>query len=173
MNNPNKCLSNFCFKAKPDFSENIVKKLFIIAAIASLSACAVSPQSSNSVYHARQTQNEQSVRFGTVDSVREVLIDGGQSGVGTLAGAAVGGIAAGSNIGGGNGSAVAGILGAVAGGLIGNKIEDNATHRKGLEITVRLDNGELRAITQDADELFRAGDRVRVLFDGRKSRVTH
>jgi len=150
-----------------------VKKLLMVVAIAALSACAVNPQSSNSVYRSSQAQNEQSVRMGVVESVREVLIDGGKSGVGTLAGAAVGGVAAGSNIGGGNGSAVAGILGAVAGGLIGNKIEDNATHRKGLEITVRLDNGELKAITQDADEPFRAGDRVRLLSAGRTTRVTH
>ncbi|HTD06897.1 glycine zipper 2TM domain-containing protein [Undibacterium sp.] len=150
-----------------------MKKLLMIVAIASLSACAVNPQSSSNVYRAHQAQNEQTVRMGVVESIREVLIDGGKSGVGTLAGAAVGGIAAGSNIGGGNGSAVAGILGAVAGGLIGNKIEDNAVNRKGLEITVRLDNGELKAITQDADEPFRAGDRVRLLSSGRTTRVTH
>ncbi|MES2070556.1 MAG: glycine zipper 2TM domain-containing protein [Pseudomonadota bacterium] len=150
-----------------------MKKLLMITAIAALSACAVSPQSSNSVYRSHQTQNEQTVRMGVVESVREVLIDGGKSGVGTVAGAAVGGIAAGSNIGGGNGAIAAGILGAVAGGLIGNKIEDNATHRRGLEITVRLDNGELKAITQDADEGFRAGDRVRLLSAGRTTRVTH
>lgn len=150
-----------------------MKKLIMIAALASLSACAVYPSSSSSVYHARQTQNEQSVRMGVVESVREVLIDRGQSGVGTVAGAALGGIAAGSNVGGGNGAVAAGILGAVAGGLIGNKIEENATNHKGLEITVRLDNGEMKAITQEADENFRAGDRVRLLSNGRTTRVTH
>ncbi|WP_394781331.1 glycine zipper 2TM domain-containing protein [Undibacterium sp.] len=153
-----------------------MKKLSIVAAVAAisvLSACAVQPQSSNSVYRSGQTQNEQTVRLGIVESVREVTIDGGQSGVGTVGGAAVGGIAAASTIGGGNGSAVAGVLGAIAGGLIGNKIESNATHRNGLEITVRLDNGELKAITQDADEAFRAGERVRLLTAGRTTRVTH
>jgi outer membrane lipoprotein SlyB len=38
---------------------------------------------------------------------------------------------------------------------------------------VRLDNGELRAITQDADEPFRIGERVRLLSNGRTTRVTH
>jgi len=42
-----------------------------------------------------------------------------------------------------------------------------------VEITVRLDNGELKAITQDADESFRPGDRVRLLSDRRTTRVTH
>ena len=45
--------------------------------------------------------------------------------------------------------------------------------RRGLEITVRLENGEMRAITQDADEIFRPGDRVRLLSSGGVTRVTH
>lgn len=150
-----------------------MKRIFMALAIISLSACAVYPSSSNSVYRARQVQNEQTVRMGVVESVREVLIDRGQSGVGTVTGAALGGIAAGSNVGGGNGAVAAGILGAVAGGLIGNKVEQNATTARGYEITVRLDNGELKAITQDADDVFRPGDRVRLLSNGRTTRVTH
>ena len=34
-------------------------------------------------------------------------------------------------------------------------------------------DGLLPAIVQDADELFRPGERVRLLSDGRKTRVTH
>ena len=136
-----------------------------------LSACVVAPNS-GSVYNARQAQNEQSVRMASVESVREVTIDKGSSGTGTLAGAALGGLA-GSAVGGGKGAIAAGILGAVAGGVAGQNVEANATNRKGFEITVRLDNGDLRAITQDADEMFRAGERVRLLSDGKKTRVTH
>jgi outer membrane lipoprotein SlyB len=40
------------------------------------------------------------------------------------------------------------------------------------EITVLLDSGKYIAVVQGADELFRAGDRVRVL-SGRTTRVTH
>lgn len=148
-----------------------MKKLIILAAVAVLSACAVAPNSGN-VYRARETMNEQSVRMGYVESVREVMIDKGQSGVGTVAGAALGGIA-GSNVGQGKGAIAAGILGAVAGGMIGQNVEGNMSNRRGLEITVKLDNGEMRAVTQDADELFRAGDRVRLLSNGRTTRVTH
>ncbi|MFZ6758989.1 glycine zipper 2TM domain-containing protein [Undibacterium sp. Ji50W] len=153
--------------------ECILKRLIILVAVASLSACAVTSHNSGSVYNSRQTQNEQSVRMGYVESLREVTIDRGQSGVGTAAGAALGGIAAGSSIGKGNGSLAAGIVGAIAGGVIGQNVEKNATQVRGLEITVKLDNGELRAVTQDADEPFRAGDRVRLLSNGRTTRVTH
>lgn len=150
-----------------------MKKLIVIAALGSLVAgCAVTPNSA-SVYNTRQAQGEQTVRMGVVESIRNVTIDKGSSGVGTLGGAALGSIAAGSNIGGGNGALAAGIVGALAGGVLGNQAEAHLNNRPGLEITVRLDNGELRAITQDADEPFRIGERVRLLSNGRTTRVTH
>lgn len=141
-------------------------------AATALAGCVSAPHSS-SVYQGYQTQNEQIVRMGVVESVREVTIANRDSGTGTMAGAALGGIAAGSNVGGGNGSAAAAIAGALAGGIIGNRIEANVNKNKGFEITVKLDNGELRAITQDADEMFRPGERVRLLSAGRTTRVTH
>lgn len=136
-----------------------------------VAGCAITPQSAN-VYRADQTQQEQVVRTGTVESVRNVTIVNPQSGVGTMGGAALGGIA-GSGIGHGRGAAAAGIAGAIAGGLLGQRVEASADNRPGLEITVRLDNGELRAITQSADEQFRPGERVRLVSNGYQTRVTH
>jgi outer membrane lipoprotein SlyB len=150
----------------------MMKNLIFLPFVVALSACVATPTSSN-VYRAHQAQNEQIVRMAVVESVREVLIDKGDSGIGSAAGAALGGIAAGSSIGQGNGALAATIVGAVVGGIIGQNIEANNNHRKGLEITVRLDNGEFRAITQDADELFRQGDRVRLLSNRGITRVTH
>jgi outer membrane lipoprotein SlyB len=146
--------------------------LTLVLAATALAGCATPPHS-GSVYRSYQTQNEQVVRMGIVESVREVTIANRDTGTGTMAGAALGGIAAGSNVGGGNGSAAAAIAGALAGGIIGNRIEANANNRRGFEITVKLDNGELRAITQEADELFQPGERVRLLSAGRTTRVTH
>ncbi|MEB0138177.1 MULTISPECIES: glycine zipper 2TM domain-containing protein [unclassified Undibacterium] len=152
-----------------------MKKLFIVAAIAAtslLSAC-MSPSNSGSVYRAGQAQIEQNIRMAYVESVRNVTIDKGQTGVGTVAGAALGGIAAGKNIGGGSGAVAAGIVGAIAGGVIGQKIEGSVSQKPGYEITVRLDNGEIKAIVQDADESFRSGERVRLLTSGGTTRVSH
>lgn len=140
--------------------------------LTSLAACVVTPNSGN-VYKAREAQNEQVVRMATVESVREVTIDKGSSGVGTGTGAVLGGIAAGSNIGGGNGSVAAGVAGAVLGGIIGQNVEASLKNRKGYEITVKLDDGQLRAIVQDADEVFKPGERVRLLSSGKTTRVTH
>jgi outer membrane lipoprotein SlyB len=136
-----------------------------------LAGCASPPQS-GSVYRSYQTQNEQVVRTGTVESVRNVIIVNPESGVGTMGGAALGGLA-GSQAGSGNGSAAMGIVGAIAGGLIGQRVEASANNRPGFEITVKLDSGELRAVTQVADELFRPGERVRLLSNGYNTRVTH
>ena len=143
----------------------------MVAVSALVSGCAST--NSGSVYSSSQAGREQTVRLGVVESVRQVTIEAPKSGVGTLAGGAIGGVA-GSNIGGGNrGRAVGTILGAVAGGLAGNAIEEGATKKPGLEITVKLDNGELRAVTQDADESFRPGERVRLLSGNGVTRVTH
>ena len=142
------------------------------AAASVLVAGCVHQSSSGSVYSPNETRSEATVRMGVVESVRQVRIEGSQSPVGTIAGGAVGGIA-GSTVGSGRGSSVAAILGAVAGGVAGSAIERGVTEKKGVEITVKLDNNELRAITQEADEEFKPGQRVRLVSNGGVTRVTH
>jgi len=140
-------------------------------AAATLVGCAT-PSGSGSVYSSSQTRHEQTVRMGVVESVREIIIQGTSGRVGAVAGGAVGGVA-GSDMGHGKGSTVGSIVGAVAGGVAGSAIEREATKKKGLEITVRMDNGELRAIAQEADEGFHPGERVRLLSGAGGTRVTH
>jgi len=142
----------------------------VIIVSAFVSGCAST--SSGSVYSSGQARREQTVRMGVVESVRQVSIEGSKSGVGAVAGGMVGAVA-GSNVGRGKGSTIGSILGAVAGGVAGNAVEQGVTKKPGLEITVKLDNGQLRAITQDADESFRPGERVRLLSSGGVTRVTH
>ena len=73
------------------------------------------------------------------------------------------GFALGSTVGGGSGRGVARAAGTVAGAAAGGSIEEGATRQKGLEITVKLDNGQVVSIVQAADEKFDEGDLVRVL----------
>jgi outer membrane lipoprotein SlyB len=125
-------------------------------------------------YTRSQVRGEMSVRLGVVETVRDVVIDarGHESGTGTLVGAGLGGIA-GSTVGGGNRANAAGaIAGAVVGGLIGSAVEKNNNDRKGIEVTVRLEGGKLVAITQEKDEEFRVGDKVRVLSGQGVTRVS-
>lgn len=140
-----------------------------LASLLVLSACAPG-QGANS-YSRSQARTEQSVRMGTVEGVRVVRLEGTRSPIGTLAGGVVGGVA-GSTVGGGRGSTIAAVIGAVAGGLAGSALEESVTRKEGVEVTVRLDNGNMIAITQEADEQFKPGERVRVLSGGGVSRVT-
>ena len=153
---------------------NTTTKLLALGALcatALLQGC-YTPSTSGSVYSPGQARNEQTVRMAVVESVRQVTIEGSQGQVGTIAGGALGGIG-GSTVGQGRGSTAAAVLGAVAGGVAGSVIERNATKKKGYEITVKLANGDLRAITQDADEEFTPGERVRLVSSGGITRVTH
>ncbi|MBI2309048.1 MAG: glycine zipper 2TM domain-containing protein [Rhodocyclales bacterium] len=135
-----------------------------------LAGCASSK--SGGAYTRDQTRQEMVVRTGVVESVREVQIEGTRSGVGTAAGAVAGGVG-GSHVGGGKGQIVGAVVGAVVGGIAGSAIEEGVTRKTGLEITVRLDNGQMTAIVQEGDEIFRAGDRVRLLSGAGGTRVTH
>jgi outer membrane lipoprotein SlyB len=147
-------------------------RVFVVAMIcvAVLGGCAASQ--SGSAYSREQARQVQEVEMGVVESVRQVQIEGTKTPIGAAAGAAVGGIA-GSNVGGGSGQAVGAILGAVGGGLAGAAVEEGITRKPGLEITVRLDNGRMIAVTQEADEAFAPGERVRVLTGGGVTRVAH
>lgn len=146
------------------------RTLTALCLIGFLAACASS--NSGGAYTRSQTRQVQTVTMGVVESVRLVRIEGTGSGVGTATGAVVGGVA-GSTLGGGRGKVLTTVIGAVAGGLAGSAAEEGMTRTDGLEITVKLDSGSMLAITQEADEQFHAGDRVRVLEGGGVTRVSH
>lgn len=123
-------------------------------------------------YSRADARKVQTIRMGTIESLRPVRIEGTKTPIGAGAGAAVGGIA-GSSVGGGRGSAVAAVIGAVAGGLAGAAIEEGVTRTQGVEITVREDSGALRAYVQavEPNQIFRVGQRVRITTVNGQSRV--
>ena len=124
-------------------------------------------------YHGYQVAGEQTVRFGVVETVREVRLQPRETGVGGASGAMLGGIA-GSTVGGSSSANAAGMIaGALLGGIIGQQVERSNSERPGVEITVQLDSGKYIAVVQEADEAFRTGDRVRILSGRGATRVTH
>lgn len=140
-----------------------------LATSAVLAGCATSK--SGDVYSRDEAMREQTVRLATVESVRPVTIQGTRSGIGAAAGGVVGGVA-GSGVGHGKGSTIAGVLGAVGGGVAGQALEEGTTRKGGVEITVRLASGELRAIVQEETDKFVAGQKVRLLTVGGVTRVS-
>lgn len=135
-----------------------------------LGACASS--NSGSVYKRGEARQIQTVRTGVVESVRQVRLEGTKTPIGGGAGAVVGGVA-GSSVGGGRGQIITSVLGAVVGGLAGAAAEEGLTRKDGVEITVKLDSGNLVAVVQEADEVFAPGENVRLVESGGVTRVTH
>lgn len=125
-------------------------------------------------YSRDEARRVQTVRLGTIEMLRPVKIEGTKTPVGAGAGAVIGGVA-GSGVGGGRGAAVAAVIGAVAGGLLGAATEEGLTRAQGVEITVREDDGTLRAYVQEVqqNEVFRVGERVRIMTVDGTSRVAH
>jgi outer membrane lipoprotein SlyB len=93
----------------------------------------------------------------------------------TVAGAVAGGFL-GSNIGSGRASNTAGAIGgAMVGSAIASQAQQAMTSRRGIEISVRLDQGGSVAIVQEVNprEQFSVGDRVRIISSGGRSRVSY
>ncbi len=139
-----------------------VKRMVLLLALVSLIAVGCAPSMSGDSYTRGAARQVQTVEEGEVIYVREVMIEGTKTGFGTLAGGALG-YALGRTVGGGSGKQIAKTAGAVGGAMAGSVVEEKATQQKGLEITVKLDNGEVIAIVQAADVYFDEGDLVRVL----------
>ena len=133
----------------------------LAVACGALTGCASS--TAGNVYSRSDTRQAQVVKFGTVEAIQPVKIEGTQSYIGAATGAVLGGIA-GSTVGGGAGQKAAVVAGAVAGGVAGKAAEGALTKADGLEITVRLENGNVMAIVQEqSEQQFQVGQRVRVI----------
>lgn len=144
--------------------------IFLLGGVLALSGCASSL--TGETYSREEARRPQIIRTGVVESVRPVQIEGSKTIIGPAAGAAIGGVA-GSGVGGGRGSAIATVIGAVAGGMAGAAAEEGITRAQGVEITVREDDGSMRAYVQEAspEVTFRPGDRVRVQTINGQTRV--
>lgn len=145
------------------------KSLLALAVVATLAACSTT---SPDVIQRSDAQRMSQVQDATVLTVRPVVVEGSQSGVGGVSGAVVGGVA-GSSVGGSREAVAVGVIGAVAGAVIGNAIERAGTREEALEILVQLRNGERRAIVQaKGTEAFNPGDAVILVTTGGKTRVS-
>jgi outer membrane lipoprotein SlyB len=101
---------------------------------------------------------------GEIDTVRAIDKEGEGSGLGVVAGGVAGALL-GHQVGGGTGKDLATIAGAVGGGFVGNKVEKNLKKTRVYEITVRMEDGSYRTVTQPTEPAFRPGDKVK-LVDG-------
>lgn len=143
----------------------------LLGLVAAISGCA--SNLGGDVYSRSEARQVQQVMYGTILELRVVKIEGTKTPIGAIAGAGIGGVA-GSAVGGGSGRIITTIIGAVGGGLLGGYGEELLTRSNGVEITIRLDSGSIRSIVQQIqpNEVFRVGERVRLMSAGGTTRVT-
>jgi len=147
----------------------MLKTVMAISVAAVLAACSTT---SPDVIQRGDAQRMSQVQDATVLSVRPVVVEGNQSGIGAAAGGIAGGVA-GSTVGGHREHAVVGVLGAVAGAVVGNAVERMGTREQAVEVLVQLRNGERRAIVQaQGNEALAPGDAVIIVTTGGKVRVS-
>ena len=106
------------------------------------------------------------VKYGVVQSIDLVRAEDGASniGLGTIAGAVVGGIL-GNQVGGGSGNTAATVLGAAGGAYAGHELEKRNQGQpvsNAIKFTVRLNDGSYQSVTQTTNADIRVGDRVQV-----------
>jgi outer membrane lipoprotein SlyB len=102
------------------------------------------------------------IECGVIGATREVTTKGEGSGLGAVGGAVVGGLL-GNQVGSGRGNTAATAIGAVGGAVAGNEIEKRVKAGKSYEVTVRMDDGSSRVISQNTVPAWRSGDHVKVV----------
>ncbi len=133
-----------------------------------LVACA---SSSPDVIQRGDVQRLSQVQDGVVLSVRNVVVDGSQSGVGAAGGGVTGAVAGATRGGSRAESNVIGLLVGVA--AAGNAIERMATREDAVEVLVQLKGGERRAVVQArGEQTLTPGDAVILVTTGGKVRIT-
>jgi outer membrane lipoprotein SlyB len=147
-----------------------MKNVFISLGLASIllatAGCAPRGISKSNVYQAMV------VEPGVITSIKQVEInnDGVGNGLGVVLGSVAGGVL-GNQVGGGTGQALATAVGAVAGGVAGGMAGDQMDARYGVEIVVKLDNGNTVASVLPANGALSAmgvGQAVNVMYSGGK-----
>jgi outer membrane lipoprotein SlyB len=140
-----------------------------LAIAATLGACATS---SPDVIQRGDAQRMAKVEDAVVLTVRPVVVDGSQSGLGATVGGIAGAVGGYSGSGVQREAQVLGMLAGVAGAAAGNAIERMTTREDAYEILVQLKGGERRSIVQaKGGEIFSPGDAVILVTTGGKVRV--
>lgn len=148
--------------------------LLIVGALA-LGACANmnAPAGSSPAANTGAAQDRVYPGYGVVHSVEVIKnentgIGGSGIGLGTIAGAVIGGVA-GNQVGQGKGNTAATVVGAAGGAYVGNQMENRQRAADTYRVTVRMQNGGYQSITQ-TNNTVRVGDRVMVAGDGSVNR---
>ncbi|MFC2073809.1 glycine zipper 2TM domain-containing protein [Campylobacterota bacterium] len=134
----------------------LVTAIMILMPIMSGCATNKGPEYDGSSY-----DNIKRIQIGRVISERPVVVK--DDGLGTFIGA-ITGVVLGSFVGGGRASS----LGALGGGLAGGYAGSEAGKANAQELTVELNDTEVVVIVVKGDNIYKAGDRIKIIKDGNK-----
>ena len=138
-----------------------------------LFACVPSSQTATT-YSRSEAQKTQEIKIGQILDKKAVRIEGTQTGVGTIAGAVVGGIAA-STIGDGIGQDLATAVGAIAGGAAGAMTEEKITQANAFEYSIVLSDKKIISVVQAIaknEEEIKVGDYVKITSIKNTNRIS-
>ncbi len=99
---------------------------------------------------------------GVVESVREIDEKGLGTGLGAVGGGVLGGLL-GNQVGAGRGRDAMTVVGVVGGAVAGNEVEKRVKATRSYEVTVRLNDGSSRVISEASLPVWRPGDKVKVI----------
>ena len=99
---------------------------------------------------------------GTITDMKTVQIKGEGTGLGVVAGGVIGGVL-GHQVGSGRGKDVATVAGAAGGAYAGNQVEKNAKSKTQYQVIVKLETGESRTFTYNAETAYRVGDKIKIV----------
>ena len=151
----------------------LMKLLPLLVPLA-IAGCATSDRDTVETYDRDRVGEVQRVEDARIVSLEPVDIEGDGSNVGTVVGAVAGGLA-GRQVGGGTGQDIMTVVGAVAGGYAGHELQEGMARADGVEIGLKMDDGRELTVIQEleANEQFRVGERVSVVFNGDRAHVEH
>lgn len=138
-----------------------------VTALVFLGACADMNPPANPTGNVYPQTSGVYTQYGVVQSielVQQVTTGDNTLGVGTVAGALIGGVL-GHQVGSGDGNTAATVLGAAGGAYAGHQIEKNNNTQQSVnayKFTVRMENGSYLAVVQTTNPDIRVGDRVQL-----------
>lgn len=144
--------------------KNLFGSIIGLATVLTLGACADINGATNNVATYPQSTYSNGVypQYGVVQSIELVRLNNSGIGIGTIAGAVIGGIV-GNQVGAGNGNTAATVLGAAGGAYAGHELEKRSQPQTdGYRLSIRMQDGSHQTVTQGASGEIRVGDRVQV-----------
>lgn len=158
------------FKWTSVFTRGVMLIALSSGVLTALTACTTAQTGSN--VGRADVRVAQEVVYGQILKLRTVRIDGSNTGQGSGAGLAVGGIAGATAGGSSSNQALSTIGGGLLGSIIGGGAEEKLTRSEGVEMVIKLDDGRTIAMIQEAgNDKFAVGQKVRIMSVNGYSRV--